>query len=86
MITYLLMGWLVVIAGPQVAEAIGANGMFWVVAGGVSYTVGTVFYMAKRVPFSHAIWHVFVLAGAICHFLAIVWYVLPVLPAPPING
>ena len=75
---YLLMGWLIVVALPQLAEAIGANGMTWLVAGGVSYTVGALFYMAKRLPFHHAIWHLFVLAGGICHFLAVVWYVLPV--------
>ena len=75
---YLLMGWLVVVALPQLAEAIGANGMTWLVAGGVSYTVGALFYMAKRLPFHHAIWHLFVLAGGVCHFLAVVWYVLPV--------
>jgi hemolysin III len=75
---YLLMGWLVVVALPQLAEAIGANGMIWLVAGGVSYTVGALFYMAKRLPFHHAIWHLFVLAGGVCHFLAVVWYVLPV--------
>ena len=86
LISYLLMGWLVVIAAPQVAEAIGANGMAWVVAGGVSYTVGALFYAAKRLPFNHAIWHLFVLAGGVCHFLAVVWYVLPVARALPTSG
>lgn len=76
--SYLIMGWLVVIAAPQIAEAIGANGMTWLVAGGISYTVGALFYMAKRLPFNHAIWHLFVLAGGVCHFLAVIWYVLPV--------
>ena len=75
--SYLVMGWLVVIAAPQVADAIGHNGMAWLIAGGLCYTVGAMFYAAKRLSFSHAIWHVFVLAGAICHFLAIIWYVLP---------
>ena len=75
--SYLLMGWLVVIAAPQVAHAIGSNGMAWLIAGGLSYTVGAIFYAAKRLPYSHAIWHVFVLAGAICHFLAVIWHVLP---------
>ncbi len=75
--SYLLMGWLVVIASPQVAHAIGSNGMAWLIAGGLSYTVGAIFYAAKRLPYSHAIWHVFVLAGAICHFLAVIWHVLP---------
>jgi hemolysin III len=77
LISYLAMGWLVVIAAPQVADAIGSSAMGWLVAGGVSYTVGAVFYAAKRLPFNHAIWHVFVLGGGVCHFLAVVWYVLP---------
>jgi len=76
--SYLVMGWLVVLEAPQVYAAIGADGMFWVVAGGLSYTVGAAFYAAKAFPWNHAIWHLFVLAGCICHLLAIVWYVLPV--------
>jgi len=82
---YLIMGWLIVIAAPQIADFIGPNGMAWVVAGGVSYTVGALFYMAKRLPLNHAIWHLFVLAGGLCHFLAVVWYVLPVAQALPIS-
>jgi len=76
--SYLVMGWLIVIAAPQVADAVGANGMAWVIAGGVSYTVGALFYAAKRLPYNHAIWHLFVLAGGVCHFVAVAWYVLPV--------
>lgn len=75
--SYLIMGWLVVLAGPQVADAIGSRGMGWLIAGGLSYTLGAVFYAVRRIPYNHAIWHVFVLAGGVCHFLAIVWYVLP---------
>lgn len=78
--SYLLMGWLVVVAGPEVLDAIGTGGMAWLIAGGLSYTIGAGFYAAKRLSFNHAIWHVFVLAGGVCHFLAVVWYVLP-LPA-----
>ena len=74
---YLLMGWLVVLATPQILAAIGEDGMFWLVAGGLSYTVGAAFYMAKRMAWHHAIWHLFVLAGGICHFMAVVKYVLP---------
>jgi len=84
--SYLLMGWLMVIAAPQVADAIGSNGMAWLIAGGVSYTVGAAFYMAKRLTYSHAIWHFFVLAGGVCHFLAVVWYVLPVRQALSTSG
>ncbi len=76
--SYLLMGWLIVIVAPQMTDAIGANGMAWLVAGGLCYSVGAVFYAAKRMYFHHVIWHFFVLAGSACHFLAVVWYVLPV--------
>jgi len=78
LISYLLMGWLILIAAPQLADAVGASGMAWLIGGGICYTVGAVFYKAKRLSFNHAIWHFFVLAGGICHFLAVVWYVLPV--------
>lgn len=76
--SYLAMGWLVVVAAPQMADAIGPNGMAWLVAGGISYSVGAVFYALERLPFNHAIWHVFVLGGGVCHFLSVVWHVLPV--------
>ena len=75
--SYLAMGWLVVVAAPQLAEAIGPNGMAWLVAGGISYSVGAIFYALERIPFNHAVWHVFVLGGGICHFLGVVWYVPP---------
>ncbi len=75
--SYLAMGWLAVAAAPQIADAIGANGMAWLIAGGVSYSVGAVFYALDRIPFNHAVWHVFVLAGGLCHFLSIAWHVLP---------
>ena len=75
---YLLMGWLMVIVAPELMDAIGANGMTWLVAGGLCYSVGAGFYAAKHMYFHHVIWHFFVLAGAACHFLAVVWYVLPV--------
>jgi len=83
---YLLMGWLIVLVVPQIAEAIGTSGMVWLVAGGLSYTVGALFYAADRITFNHAIWHVFVLAGGVCHFLAVVWYVLPIRQGLAIAG
>lgn len=76
--TYLGMGWLAVIVAPQMIAAIGTGGMIWLIAGGLCYTVGAVFYAADRLPFNHTVWHVFVLGGGICHFLGIVWHVLPV--------
>lgn len=83
---YLIMGWLVVIAAPQIAAAIGPGGMTWMIAGGLAYTVGAAFYASKQLVFSHAIWHVFVLVGGICHFLAVIWYVLPVRQGLAISG
>ena len=74
---YLGMGWLAVIAAPEMAAAIGPNGMAWVVAGGICYSVGAVFYVAEKMPFNHAVWHLWVLGGGVCHFLAVVWHVLP---------
>jgi hemolysin III len=75
--SYLAMGWLIVIAAPQMADAIGANGMAWLVAGGLCYSVGAIFYVANKIPFNHTVWHLFVLGGGICHFLGVIWYVLP---------
>ncbi len=86
LIGYLLMGWLIVIAAPHLTDAIGANGMAWLIAGGISYTVGALFYKVKQLYFGHVIWHIFVLAGAVCHFLAVVWYVLPVRQVVPTSG
>ena len=84
--SYLLMGWLMVLVVPQMTDAIGANGTTWLVAGGLCYSVGAVFYAAKQMYFHHVIWHLFVLAGAACHFLAVIWYVLPVHQVLPTSG
>ncbi len=75
--SYLAMGWLAVVAAPQLADAIGPNGMAWLVAGGVSYSVGAVFYVLKQMPFNHAVGHLFVLGGGVCHFLSVALHVLP---------
>ena len=75
---YIGMGWLVVIAIKPLVAAIPPAGIFWLVAGGLFYTFGVLFYIWKKLPFNHAIWHLFVLAGSMCHFLAIFKYVLPV--------
>ena len=76
LITYLLMGWLSVIVIYQLALALAPGGVWLLAAGGLIYTLGIVFYVAKRIPYNHAIWHGFVLGGSICHFLAIYLYVL----------
>jgi len=74
---YLTMGWLVLLATPEVLDAVAGGGIAWLVAGGLAYSVGAAFYAAKRIPYHHAIWHLFVLAGGVCHFLAVALYVLP---------
>ncbi|MCE9600405.1 MAG: hemolysin III family protein [Spirochaetia bacterium] len=75
-VVYILMGWMVVIAQQPVRDMIPAGGIVWMVAGGLAYTAGTAFY-ASRKPMSHMIWHLFVLAGSICHYMAVLFYVLP---------
>ena len=75
--SYLVMGWMIVIAAPQMADAIGPDGMAWLVAGGLCYSIGAGFYAANKIPFNHTVWHVLVLGGGICHFLGVVWHVLP---------
>lgn len=74
---YLALGWVVVVAIKPLLERLPAGGMVWVVAGGMCYTLGTVFYVMKRTRYMHAVWHVFVLAGSICHFIAVRLYVVP---------
>jgi hemolysin III len=71
---YLFMGWLVVIAAESLVERLHPNGLYWLLAGGLCYTVGVIFYALDKRRFYHAIWHLFVLAGSICHYLAILLY------------
>ncbi|WP_367987733.1 hemolysin III family protein [Vibrio sp. NTOU-M3] len=78
LMTYLLMGWLSLIVIYQLALNLDVGGLTLLAAGGITYSLGVVFYVAKRIPFNHAIWHGFVLAGCACHFLAIYFYVDPV--------
>jgi hemolysin III len=73
---YLLMGWTVVIAIKPLMANLPSGGLTLLVAGGLAYSFGVIFYVNKRIPFNHAIWHLFVLAGAVCHCLAIGLYVL----------
>src|SRR5262245_54259319 len=74
---YVAMGWLVVIAIKPLFLGIPLSGIAWLVAGGLFYTVGVIFFAANRIPYNHAIWHIFVLAGSICHYIAVMLYVLP---------
>ncbi|TVY11218.1 PAQR family membrane homeostasis protein TrhA [Paenibacillus cremeus] len=74
---YILMGWLILVALGPLKQQLPAPGMFWLLLGGVLYTFGTIFYLWRRIPYSHAIWHTFVLCGSVCHFTAVYFYVLP---------
>lgn len=71
---YLAMGWLVVVAARPLWVLMPAWGLFWLVAGGLLYTAGVGFYAASRVRYSHFIWHLFVLGGTTCHFIAVLRY------------
>lgn len=76
-LTYILMGWLCVVAGKEMLSNIPTGGLIWLAVGGVVYTVGVIFYAIKRIPYNHAIWHLFVLGGSICHFFSILFYLAP---------
>lgn len=69
--TYLLMGWLIVFASASLGDHVSAQAIWLLVAGGVVYTTGVAFYLIKRIPYNHAIWHLFVFGGSVCHFFAI---------------
>lgn len=73
---YLGMGWLVVVAIGPLTENLDPAGVWLLVAGGLAYTIGTIFYVLKKIPYMHAVWHLWVLAGSICHFLAVLLYVI----------
>lgn len=77
LITYLTMGWLSVIAIYQLAQYLATGGLVLLALGGVVYSLGVIFYVNKRIPYNHAIWHLFVLGGSVCHFLAIYYFVEP---------
>ncbi|KGA97332.1 hemolysin D [Alkalihalobacillus alcalophilus ATCC 27647 = CGMCC 1.3604] len=74
---YIAMGWLVIVAINPIIEGLPAMGLYLLVGGGLSYTIGTIFYMWRGFKFHHAIWHLFVLVGSIMHFFLIFFFVLP---------
>ena len=73
---YIAMGWLVIVAIKPLLGALDAWTFGWLLAGGICYTLGTVFYHRPSLPYSHAIWHLFVVAGSVCHFVAVTAQVL----------
>jgi hemolysin III len=61
---------------PPLTQSLPPAGLFWLVLGGVLYTAGTPFYIIRKIPFNHGIWHLFVLGGSISHFVAVLFYVI----------
>jgi hemolysin III len=68
---YIGMGWLIVIAAGPLVRAMDPVALAWLVGGGLAYTGGTAFYHSERLPYAHAVWHLFVLAGSVCHAIAV---------------
>ena len=76
-IIYLVMGWACVAVLNPLLEALPMAGFWWLLAGGLFYTSGIVFYaLGKKIVYLHGVWHLFVLAGSVCHYLTVFWYVL----------
>lgn len=76
-ICYLIMGWLAIVMVKPLLAVLPTAAVDWLVIGGIFYTIGTVFYLDKKIPYNHAIWHLFVLGGTISHFISIFKYVMP---------
>jgi len=74
---YVTMGWLSLLLLKPLLTTMGAGGMVWMLAGGLAYSLGVIPFLWNRLPFNHAIWHLFVMGGSVCHYLAIWHYVLP---------
>ena len=72
---YLLMGWIVVLVAKPLINSLPANGMIWLIAGGIAYTIGAILYSIPSIKFNHAVFNLFVLIGSFCHFMMIYFYV-----------
>ena len=76
-IMYVLMGWVIVFAIKPLINNLPLEGLLWLFAGGISYTIGAIIYSIKKIKFNHTIFHMFVLFGSFCHFMSVFFYVLP---------
>ncbi len=74
---YVFMGWLIIFAIKPLTANLSSDGLFWLVLGGLSYTIGAILYSIKKIKFNHAIFHILVLIGSGCHFISVYFYVLP---------
>lgn len=77
-VVYILMGWIIIFALKPLIISISFSGFIWLLAGGISYTAGVLFFLWDSLQFQHPIWHLFVMGGSICHFFSIYYHVLPV--------
>jgi hemolysin III len=75
-LAYIVMGWAALTAVVPLVRQLQGLGTMWLMTGGGLYTLGCIFYLWKSMKFSHMIWHLFVLAGTVCHFFCILWYVM----------
>ncbi|WP_423824016.1 hemolysin III family protein [Salinisphaera sp. SPP-AMP-43] len=78
---YVAMGWTVVLVIKPLLDNVAAGGIWLLLLGGLAYTAGVIFYAWERMPYNHAIWHLFVIAGSACHFFAVLFYVIPLADA-----
>ncbi len=76
-IAYVLMGWVIIFAIKPLIDSFPFEGLMWLFSGGIAYSLGAIFYSINKIRFNHVIFHVFVLIGSFCHFMAVFFYVLP---------
>ena len=74
---YLLMGWIILIAAAPLGRSLSTPGLYWLFGGGVFYSLGAAIYSLKKLPFHHALWHLFVVGGSACHVFAVMFHVIP---------
>ncbi len=77
-IAYIVMGWIIIFAIKPLTQTLPEGGLALLIAGGLAYTLGVIFYVWNKLPFNHAIWHLFVLGGSACHFFSVIFYVVPI--------
>jgi hemolysin III len=76
-IAYVLMGWLIIFAIKPLINNFSLDGLIWLLFGGIFYTIGALLFMMRSIKYNHAIFHIFVLLGSFCHFMAVFYYILP---------
>jgi hemolysin III len=74
---YLLMGWIIIIAAAPLGRSLSTHGLYWLFGGGMFYSVGAGIYSLRKLPYHHALWHLFVVAGSACHFFGVLFHVIP---------